>query len=124
MIITDLIPITELSRLTRKSRPTIYKYLRDFSNGNYDNIPYSIINLFKMTDTATKDEIISYCNSTYGMSFASASNAELQELFNLIVSNQYQIDLKKIKKYILEELNNGWKSKIKTDQSFFLNAVL
>ena len=107
MIITDLIPITELSRLTKKSRPTIYKYLRDFSSGNYDNIPYSIINLFRMADTATKDEIISYCNSTYGMSFANASSAELQNLLDLIVSNQDHLDLKKIKEFIMEELNNG-----------------
>ena len=58
MIITDFISITELSRLTKKSRPTIYKYLDDFHLGNYDDIPYSIITLFKMAKTSTKAEII------------------------------------------------------------------
>ena len=32
MLITDLISITELSRLTKKSRPTIYKYINEYNN--------------------------------------------------------------------------------------------
>ena len=106
MIITDFISITELSRLTKKSRPTIYKYLNDFSLGNYDDIPYSIIKLFKMAETSTKAEIIAYCNSTYGTSYTDSCDEEIQELVALIISNQKRLDLSKIKNFILEELSN------------------
>ena len=106
MIITDFISITELSRLTKKSRPTIYKYLNDFSLGNYDDIPYSIINLFKMAETSTKAEIIAYCNATYGTTYADNCDEEVKELINLIISKQKELDISKIKDFIMGELNN------------------
>jgi hypothetical protein len=106
MLITDLISITELSRLTKKSRPTIYKYINEYNNGNYDEIPYSMINLFKMAETATKSEIISYCNATYGTTYATNCDKELQDLINLIVSNKEHLDVAKIKNIILGEITN------------------
>lgn len=106
MIITDFISITELSRLTKKSRPTIYKYLNDFNLGNYDDIPYSIINLFKMAETSTKSEIIAYCNATYGTTYADNCDEGVQELINLIISKQKELDVSKIKDFIMGELNN------------------
>ena len=106
MLITDFISITELSRLTKKSRPTIYKYLNDFNLGNYDDIPYSIINLFKMAATSTKAEIIAYCNATYGTSYSDNCDEEVQELINLIISNQKDLNISKIKDFIMEELKN------------------
>lgn len=106
MLITDFISITELSRLTKKSRPTIYKYLNDFSCGNYDGIPYSIIKLFKMAETATRAEIISYCQSTYGAMNTDDYGEDVQELLNLIITNQQHLDITKIKNFIMGELNN------------------
>ena len=35
MKVTDLITITELSRIMNKSRPTIYKYISDFEEERY-----------------------------------------------------------------------------------------
>ena len=106
MTITDMISITELSRLTQKSRPTIYKYLNDFNLERYDDIPYSIINLFKMAKAATKAEIIAYCNATYGSVYKDAGGEEVQELINLIISKQKELDISKIKSFILGELKN------------------
>jgi hypothetical protein len=106
MFITDFISITELSRLTKKSRPTIYKYLNDFNSGNYDDIPYSIINLFKMAETSTKAEIIAYCNATYKTTYADNCDEEVQELINLIILKQKELDISKIKDFIMGELNN------------------
>ena len=106
MLITDLISITELSRLTKKSRPTIYKYINEYGKGNYDDIPYSVINLFKMAETSTKSEIISYCNATYGTTYSANCDEELQELIDLIVSNKEHLDITKMKNNILEEINN------------------
>ena len=106
MIITDLISITELSRLTKRSRPTIYKYLNDLKEGNFDDIPYSIIKLFRMAETHTKAEIIAYCNATYGTTYTDNCGEDVQELINLIISNQKELNISKIKDFIMEELNN------------------
>ena len=43
MPITDYMTVTELARLTHKSRPSIYKYVESYEQNNYDDIPYSII---------------------------------------------------------------------------------
>ena len=43
MPITNYITITELARLTHKSRPSIYKYVENYEVSNYDDVPYSII---------------------------------------------------------------------------------
>jgi hypothetical protein len=105
MIITDLISITELSRLTKKSRPTIYKYLNDFQAGYYDGIPYSMIELFKMAESATRAEIVSYCNATYGTAYAEGCSEEVEELIRFIIANQEKLDVAKIKSFIMGELN-------------------
>ena len=34
MQITDIVTITELSKLLGKSRPTVYKYVSDYEAGN------------------------------------------------------------------------------------------
>ena len=46
MNIVEVITISELSRLTKKSRPTLYKYINDYENQVYDNIPFNFIKLF------------------------------------------------------------------------------
>lgn len=106
MLITDFISITELSRLTRKSRPTIYKYLNDFTIGNYDDIPYSIIKLFRMVGSSSKAEIVAYCNATYGAGYGDNCDEGVKELIELIVSKRKELDIEKIKNFIMEELEN------------------
>lgn len=103
MFITDIISITELSRLTGKSRPTIYKYINDYNSGNYDDIPFSIIELFKMSASCSKSDIISYCHKTYGRNTHNY-NEETQEVIELIVKNNAKLDIGKLKAFILEEL--------------------
>lgn len=105
MFITDIISITELSRLTGKSRPTIYKYINDYNVGNYDDIPFSIIELFKMSASCSKSDVILYCHKTYGQN-THTYNEETQEVIDLIVKNNAKLDIVKIKTFILEELKN------------------
>lgn len=38
--------ITELSRLTNKTRPSIYKYVEEYTTGVYKDIPHSFVVLF------------------------------------------------------------------------------
>lgn len=92
--------------MTKKSRPTIYKYVDEFSKGNYDDIPYSIIKLFRMIGIATKSEIIAYCNANYSIAVTDDNSKQLQELISLIISNQGRLDVSKIKDFVMEELNN------------------
>ena len=104
MSVTKYITITELSRLTHKSRPSIYKYVESFELGNYDDIPYSIIELFKMIESGSnKQLIIDYCNRKFGAS----SDNSIQDIVNLLNDNKETLDLDKIKKIIEEEINNG-----------------
>ncbi|MBE6625141.1 MAG: hypothetical protein E7622_05795 [Ruminococcaceae bacterium] len=106
MFITDIISITELSRLTGKSRPTIYKYINDYNAKNYDDIPFSIIELFRMSADASKADIIAYCHKTYGHFDVGCGDVEVQKIINLILENKEQIDIRKLETFILEELKN------------------
>ena len=107
MFITDMLTITELSRLTKKSRPTLYKYINDFSFGRYDDIPYSIITLFQMSKNCTKEELVSYCQNTYGSNEHGCTKEQTKELVDLILKNENKLDIKKIKEIILKEIENG-----------------
>ena len=105
MLVTDIISITELSRLTGKSRPTIYKYINNYIMGNLDEIPFSIIQLFRMVDSCSKEEIIAYCNKTYRTNNSNCDD-ETQEVINLILKNKEKLNINKIKSFILEEIKN------------------
>ena len=111
MLVTDLISITELSRLTGKSRPTIYKYINEYNAGNYDDIPFSFIKLFDMAKFSSRADIEGYCYKTYGVPDSLKSNEEIKEVIMLISENSGNIDFEKLKKFILEEIKK-WRIKI------------
>ena len=106
MLITDIISITELSRITGKSRPTLYKYINDYALGRLDEIPYSFIVLFKMIseNNISKTDILDYCKKTYATKLC--YDEELTEIFSFIEKNRNKLDLSKIKKTIEELLKN------------------
>ena len=68
MNVTDAISITELSKLLQKSRPTIYKYITDFEDGNLDAVPYAVRELFRQIEEEdlSHDEILHYCHTRFG----------------------------------------------------------
>lgn len=100
MKVTDLITITELSRIMNKSRPTIYKYISDFEEERYNEIPAVVLELFKSitSNTFSKKDIYSYCDSNF------TGFDELNEIFTLIKENRTRINLKKLKEYIEKEI--------------------
>jgi len=105
-MINNVVTITELSTLTGKSRPTLYKYYAFYSNGVKDDIPFSIVKLFDLVSRSdvTKKEIISFCDKTFkGVD----EDIEINEIVNLIKENKDKIDLKLLKKAIKEGLKNG-----------------
>lgn len=102
--ITDHITVTELSRRTKKTRPTIYKYINEYYLRNYDDIPYSIKVLFDMisASSTTKEEIKEYCLKKFGNS--DIENEKIEEIVQLLNENYQKLDLEEIKNYIKEKI--------------------
>ena len=98
-----LFSITELSNLTGKTRPTLYKYISAYVNNNLDSIPYSFIKLFELMNTPNvkKRDIVEFCNATF---VNVDKDADINELIKLIKENKEKIDISKIKSFIMEEI--------------------
>lgn len=98
--------ITELSRLTNKTRPTIYKYIKCFNNKQYDEVPYSFIKLFELCKNphTSKSKIIEYCKNNF--TDITTEESDLCDFISFIKTYKNQIDFEKVKKFILEEMND------------------
>ena len=110
MQITDIVTITELSKLLGKSRPTVYKYVSDYESGNYAAIPHSVRSLFDkiMSGEASKRGVFEYCDHWFGMRMQSKNRSDkpttLRDVIKLIKDNETRLNLGRIKEYIEEEL--------------------
>lgn len=110
MKITDVISITELSRLLNKSRPTVYKYISDFENGSEGNVPHSVRRLFHQIQSGNipKRGIYEYCDHWFASEGVSnvekAKRPTLKEIIRLLKENERKLDLDKIKNFIDEEI--------------------
>ena len=104
MRIQEILTITELSRLLNKSRPSTYKYLSDYENGNFQNIPPVIKTLFDSVEDGkfNKSNIYEYC---YNLLLVDNKD-EIKEIYNLLNENKEKINLSKIKEFILMEIAN------------------
>ena len=96
--------ITELSNLTGKTRPSIYKYLNAYKECKYDELPYSFIQLFSLMEkeNISRKEIIEYCNNNFK---SVDDDIKVNEIINLIKSNKEKIDLDNLKKVLEEEIS-------------------
>lgn len=112
MQITDIVTITELSKLLGKSRPTVYKYVSDYESGNYSALPHSVRSLFDkiMSGETSKRGVFEYCDHWFAgkAQFSGGASAEkpttLKEVIRLLKDNERLLNLGRIKKYIEEEL--------------------
>ena len=110
MKITDMISITELSRLLGKSRPTVYKYISDFESGNFSALPPSVKKLFLEIQAGNipKRGIYEYCAHWFAGEAEVPKKTDkpvtLKEIFALLKKHERKIDLPKLKSYIEEEL--------------------
>lgn len=109
MKITEMISITELSRLLKKSRPTVYKYISDFESGEEGNVPHSVRKLFRQIQSGDipKREIYAYCNDWFVGDFAPTESTVkkktgLKEIILILKENEKKIDFDKLKKHIDE----------------------
>ena len=108
-VINDLITVTELSRLTGKTRPTVYKYIKDFERERYDSVPYTFLMLleFAENEDTTRQDIIEYCEKHY--SSGKELSPLLSEVIELLKNNSEKIDLEKIKHLIEKEIKRNEK---------------
>lgn len=113
MKITDMITITELSRMLGKSRPTVYKYIADFESGNFGALPSSVKKLFCeiREGKLPKREIAAYCEYWFDGETEAPKKKKVKEkpltlkdIFALLKRNEGKLDLAKLKKYIEEEI--------------------
>lgn len=107
-MVTDTISITELSRLTGKSRPTIYKWLTLYENGSISELPKRICELFDLiTGRGSKKDIYQFCEVNFYDGASGDGSDILREIIELLTGNKDKLDLNKIKQFISEEIENG-----------------
>ena len=112
MQITDIVTITELSKLLGKSRPTVYKYVSDYESGNYSAIPHSVRSLFDkiMSGETSKRGVLEYCDHWFGAKTQPESKSAadkpttLKEIIKMLKENERLLSLSRIKSFIEEEL--------------------
>lgn len=108
MKLNDFVSITELSRLTGRTRPTIYKYLKDYGIGNYDEIPYSFLMLIKLAEDgeSTRADIVEYCEKHYSSGKKEKGEREprVDKLVEFITKNADKLDFDRLTEMIEKEL--------------------
>ena len=106
MAIELVLSITELSTLTGKTRPTLYKYIKSYEEGMLDEVPYTFIQLFNLMSkpNVRRGEVVNFCKSNF---MTVDKDEDVNDIIKLIKDNKDKIDLKKIKDMIEEEINNG-----------------
>ena len=97
MRVTDVISITELSRLLNKSRPTVYKYINDYENGDLSMVPELVKELFRLIieEGISREEVESYCDDRFSNVSYSARQA-----IEYIKANQDNIDFVALDHYL------------------------
>ena len=101
MKITDAVSVTELSRLLQKSRPTVYKYILDYEESRFEEVPGAVKELFRRIDEEEipLSAIRDYCHTRFG-----TPNTELslrcKACIDLITENQDRIDFDKLEHFL------------------------
>jgi len=98
-----LFTITELSNMTGKTRPTLYKYVSAYEAESFDEVPFSFIQLFNLLNkpNVNRKEVIDYCDANFK---SVSSDIKINEIVSLIKNNKSKIDLDNLKKHIEEEI--------------------
>ena len=102
MKINDFISITELSRLTGKSRPTLYKYVAEYERGRTGELPLLMLNLVRLIDGGcAKSQVYRYCEENFAAAPGKKSATD-EEILSLIRAHRDSIDIEKLKKFLEE----------------------
>ncbi len=100
-MVTNYITITELSNLTGKSRPTLYKYISAFEAGETSDIPYAFVKLFELVEESKgkKSEIGKFCSAQFG------NQGKAKPLIEFIQSHEDKIDPEKAIELLKKEFS-------------------
>lgn len=102
-LITDTISITEIARLTNKSRPTIYKWLTLYYSGDKSELPAAVAELFDLiAESGSKKEIYTFCDGKF---YDKKDDGDLKEIVELIKDNKAKLDLNRIREFIEKEID-------------------
>lgn len=106
MKITEMISITELSRLIGKSRPTVYKYISDYEHGELEQVPTTMVTLFQRIEkeNITKQEVYAHCQKYFYKETDMPSTYD--EVIRLIRENRDKLDLASLKNQLKKEIEN------------------
>jgi len=101
--ITEIITISELSRLINVSRPTLYKYIDDYENGFFDKIDETYKKLFDYIsyNVTNKKQIYDYCINSFEND---DKKATLDKIKFLLDKDTYKSFFEKIIKLNEEEI--------------------
>lgn len=104
-MITNYYSVTELSNLTHKTRPTIYKYILCYESGQLNDVPYNFIKLFDiiLKSKGNKKEVNKFCEAV----FLNDKNEKINTIVKIMKENENNLDFDKIIDYLQGELNNG-----------------
>ncbi len=109
MALTDFMGITEIARLTGKTRPTVYKYLRSYEDGAADDIPYTFLMLLRLAERAStgKGDVLAYCAKHYGNAPQAHADepALVKEITEIIRTSFDKLDLPTLKQRLYEEID-------------------
>ena len=100
MKVTDIITITELSRIMNKSRPTIYKYIQDYEEERKEDVPLVVKELFDLivNNGYGKKDIYIYCDSKFGI------NDELGDIISFLKENRTKLNLDRVMNFLRNEV--------------------
>ena len=101
MKITDFISITELARLTGKSRPTLYKYIADYESGRCGDIPLLMLDLFRLIDGGcARSAVYRYCEENFAKPKSEQPQSQEEKILAMIRAHKGKIDLKKLEEFL------------------------
>nr|MCR5349489.1 hypothetical protein [Acholeplasmatales bacterium] len=93
--ITDMITVSELSRLIDISRPTLYKYINEYEIGakpSYDLKFKHLFDYITEESTISKNQVYDYCMAV----FESKSNKAILDKIKILLEDYEYKDLFKI----------------------------
>lgn len=96
--------ITELSNITGKTRPTIYKYIESYQAGNLDDVPFTFIQLFNLMNkqNVTRKEVMDFCDHNFKKV---DDDIRITEIVTLLSNNVDKVNLDNIKELIEKEIS-------------------
>lgn len=114
-----ILTITELSNVTGKTRPTLYKYIASYEAGNLDDVPFTFIQLFNLMKkpNVTRKEIMSFCEQNFK---TVDEDIRINEIISLLKNNANKIDLDELKKSIEKEILKWTTSELFTMKKTYL----